>query len=191
MDEECPRKASERMEKFLEIASSSPRLRGISFLIDSKSKSTKLEIIKMAGDRGIANNISLEDGTKEFISQAKVILEAGSKIVVKCADEKGIALTIPRKLQISKRAYQILKEIGFLDQNIIIDLNVLPLGHSWLFDTASNFIFAVHLIRDNLGHKVSILGGISNATTPFRGNRNLREAINAVLLVYIYIYIYN
>jgi 5-methyltetrahydrofolate--homocysteine methyltransferase len=99
-------------------------------------------------------------------------------------DERGQADTFERKIEICKRAYDILvNEVGFPPEDIIFDPNVLTVatGIEEHNNYAVDFIRATRWIKENLpGAKVS--GGISNISFSFRGNNKVREAMHSAFL---------
>ena len=101
-----------------------------------------------------------------------------------CFDEEGQANTYQRRIDIAKRAYQILTEtVGMNPLDIIFDPNVLAIatGMEEHDQYAADFIRACGWIRENLkGAHVS--GGVSNLSFAFRGNNYIREAMHAVFL---------
>ena len=101
-----------------------------------------------------------------------------------CDNEEGQATTYQRRIDIAKRAYQILTEtVGMNPLDIIFDPNVLAIatGMEEHDQYAADFIRACGWIRENLkGAHVS--GGVSNLSFAFRGNNYIREAMHAVFL---------
>jgi 5-methyltetrahydrofolate--homocysteine methyltransferase len=99
-------------------------------------------------------------------------------------DEEGQADTLERRMQICRRAYDILTgQVGFPAEDIIFDPNVFAVATG--IDEHANygvdFIEATRWIKQNLpGALVS--GGVSNVSFSFRGNNPVREAIHAVFL---------
>jgi 5-methyltetrahydrofolate--homocysteine methyltransferase len=105
-------------------------------------------------------------------------------MIVMAFDERGQADTVERKVDICRRAYQLLTEhAGVEPTDIIFDPNVLAVatGLEEHNDYANNFIEAARRIKDTCpGVKIS--GGISNLSFSFRGNDVVREAIHAAFL---------
>ena len=99
-------------------------------------------------------------------------------------DEKGQAETIERKVNICKRAYDLLTEkLSFNPTDIIFDPNILAIatGIEEHNNFAVNFIEAIKLIKKECpGCKIS--GGVSNLSFSFRGNNTIREAIHSAFL---------
>jgi 5-methyltetrahydrofolate--homocysteine methyltransferase len=99
-------------------------------------------------------------------------------------DEKGQADTFERRIEICKRAYNILtKEIGFPPQDIIFDPNILAIatGIEEHNNYAVDYIEATRWIKQNLP-LAKVGGGVSNLSFSFRGNDTVREAMHSAFL---------
>jgi 5-methyltetrahydrofolate--homocysteine methyltransferase len=99
-------------------------------------------------------------------------------------DEKGQADTFERKIEICKRAYDLLVDkVGFPAEDIIFDPNIFAIatGIEEHNNYAVDFINATRWIKENLPH-AKISGGVSNVSFSFRGNEPAREAIHTVFL---------
>jgi 5-methyltetrahydrofolate--homocysteine methyltransferase len=99
-------------------------------------------------------------------------------------DEQGQADSYERRIEICKRAYDLLTgKLDYPPGDIIFDPNVLTIGtgideHN---NYAVDFINTTRWIKEHLpGARVS--GGISNLSFSFRGNNVVREAIHSVFL---------
>jgi 5-methyltetrahydrofolate--homocysteine methyltransferase len=105
-------------------------------------------------------------------------------VIVMAFDEKGQADSFERRIEICKRAYDLLIEkLNYPPDDIIFDPNVLSIGtgieeHN---NYAVDFINTAKWIKENLPH-ARISGGISNLSFSFRGNNAVREAIHSVFL---------
>ena len=176
--------AKREMVRFLNLIMSEPDISRLPIMIDS----SKFEVIE-AGlqclqGKSIVNSISLKEGEEKFKEQAHKILLYGAAVVVMAFDEKGQADSYQRRIDICKRAYDILtKEVGFPAEDIIFDPNVLTIGtgideHN---NYAVDFIAATKWIKENLPH-AKVSGGISNVSFAFRGNDVVREAMHSVFL---------
>jgi 5-methyltetrahydrofolate--homocysteine methyltransferase len=172
------------MKKFLNLIASEPEISRIPIMIDSSRWEIILEGLKCVQGKGIVNSISLKNGEKEFIHQAKTIKKFGAAVVVMAFDEAGQADTYQRRIDICKRSYDILvNEVRFNPQDIIFDPNIFPVatGMDEHRKNALDFFHATQWIKQNLpGAKVS--GGVSNVSFSFRGNDPVREAMHAAFL---------
>ena len=149
--------------------------------------SSKWEVIeaglKCAQGKGIVNSISMKEGEAKFLEQARQARRLGAAVIVMAFDEAGQADTYQRKIEICKRAYDLLVADGFPAEDIIFDPNVFAIatGIPEHDNYAVDFIEACRWIRANLPH-AHISGGISNVSFSFRGNEPVREAIHTVFL---------
>lgn len=172
------------MIKFLNLVAAEPDISKVPIMIDS----SKWEIIEAGLQRvqgkSVVNSISLKEGEKEFIEHASIIKKYGAAVVVMAFDEIGQADTFERRIEICKRAYEILvNKVKFPAQDIIFDPNILAVATG--IDLHNNygvdFINATKWIKNNLPH-VKVSGGVSNLSFAFRGNNTVREAMHSVFL---------
>lgn len=172
------------MIKFLNLIASEPDIARIPIMIDS-SKWEILEAgLQVAQGKCVVNSISLKGGEEEFIRQAKAIKRYGAAVIVMAFDELGQADTYERRIEISKRSYDILvNRLNFPAEDIIFDLNIFPVatGMDEHRRNAIDFIEATRWVRQNLPY-ASVSGGVSNVSFSFRGNDTVREAMHSVFL---------
>ncbi|GAA5093862.1 hypothetical protein GCM10023210_24950 [Chryseobacterium ginsengisoli] len=172
------------MIKFLNLIASEPDISRIPLMIDS-SKWEILEAgLQVAQGKCVVNSISLKGGEEEFIKQAKAVKRYGAAVIVMAFDEVGQADTYDRRLEITKRSYDILvNEVKFAAEDIIFDLNIFPVatGMDEHRRNAIDFIEATRWVRQNLPY-ASVSGGVSNVSFSFRGNDTVREAMHSVFL---------
>lgn len=172
------------MVKFLNLIASEPDIARVPIMIDS-SKWEILEAgLQVVQGKCVVNSISLKEGEKEFVRQAKTIKRYGAAAVVMAFDEVGQADNLERRIEIAKRSYDILvNEVGFPPEDIIFDLNIFPVatGMEEHRRNALDFIEGTRWVRQNLPH-VSVSGGVSNVSFSFRGNDAVREAMHSVFL---------
>lgn len=172
------------MTRFLNLLASEPEIARIPFMIDS----SKWEIIqaglKCIQGKAIVNSISLKEGEDEFIQRATYIKRFGAAVVVMAFDEQGQADTYERRIEICKRAYDVLvQKVKFPAVDIIFDPNIFPVatGMEEHNNNALDFFNATKWIKENLpGARVS--GGVSNVSFSFRGNDVVREAMHSAFL---------
>ena len=149
--------------------------------------SSKWEIIKAGLEnvqgKSIVNSISLKEGEEPFLKKARHIHSMGAATVVMLFDEQGQADSYERKVSVARRAYTLLKDIGFPTQDIIFDPNVLAVatGMPEHNDYARAFIEACRTIHQEMP-EVHLSGGISNLSFSFRGNNVIRQAMHSVFL---------
>jgi 5-methyltetrahydrofolate--homocysteine methyltransferase len=172
------------MRKFLNLVSSEPDISKVPIMIDSSKWEIIEEGLKCIQGKGIVNSLSLKDGEKKFIELAKKVLKFGFALIVMAFDEKGQADTFERKIEICKRAYDILvNKVKFPPEDIIFDPNVLAIatGIEEHKNYAIDFIKATKWIKENLPF-AKVSGGISNLSFSFRGNEKVRAYMHSVFL---------
>lgn len=172
------------MQKFLNLLAAEPEIAKLPIMIDSSKWSVIETGLKCLQGKGIVNSISLKEGESVFKEHARKVLNYGAAVIVMAFDENGQADTFERKIEIAKRAYDILvNEIGFQPQDVIFDPNILTVGtgideHN---NYAVDFIRATKWIKQNLP-SAKVSGGISNISFSFRGNDVVREAMHSAFL---------
>jgi 5-methyltetrahydrofolate--homocysteine methyltransferase len=172
------------MKDFLNLVAAEPDISRVPVMVDS-SKFPVIEAgLKTIQGKPIVNSISMKEGVEKFIQEAKIVRKYGAAVVVMAFDEQGQADTAARKIEICKRAYDILvNDVGFPPEDIIFDPNVFAVatGIEEHDNYGNDFIEATTWIRQNLPH-AHISGGVSNLSFSFRGNEPVREAMHAVFL---------
>ena len=176
----------ESMVRFLNLIAAEPDISRVPIMIDS----SKWEIIEaglqVVQGKCVVNSISLKEGEEKFIWEAKRLKRYGAAVIVMAFDEVGQADNYDRRIEISKRSYEILvNKVGFPSEDIIFDLNIFPVatGMEEHRRNAIDFIEATRWVRENLPN-VSVSGGVSNVSFSFRGNDGVREAMHSVFLYY-------
>ncbi|MBN8834205.1 MAG: methionine synthase [Niastella sp. SCN 39-18] len=174
------------MTTFLNLVQAEPDIAKIPIMIDS-SKFEILEAgLKCVQGKCIVNSISMKEGEEKFIEQAFICKSFGAAVIVMAFDEQGQADTKERKVEICKRAYEILtKKVGFNPQDIIFDPNIFAIatGIEEHNNYAVDFIEATKEIK-RLMPLAKVSGGVSNVSFSFRGNDHVREAIHSVFLLH-------
>lgn len=176
--------SEQAMTKYLNLIGSEPDIAKLPIMIDSSKWSVIEAGLKCLQGKGIVNSISLKEGQDIFKEQAIKVLNYGAAVIVMAFDEKGQADTFERRIEVCKRAYDILtKEIGFPPQDIIFDPNILAIatGIEEHNNYAVDFIEAARWIKQNLPH-AKVSGGVSNLSFSFRGNDAVREAMHSSFL---------
>ncbi|MCD8302971.1 MAG: methionine synthase [Prevotellaceae bacterium] len=176
--------ARKEMVTFLNLLGSDPDICRVPVMIDSSDWQVIRSGLKCLQGKGIVNSISLKEGEAVFLSHATELKRLGAAAVVMAFDEQGQATTYERRIEVCRRAYNLLVDkVGFNPLDIIFDPNVLAVatGMPEHDSYALDFLRATEWIRHNLpGAHVS--GGVSNLSFSFRGNNYIREAMHAVFL---------
>lgn len=172
------------MVRFLNLIAAEPEIARIPVMIDSSKWNIIEAGLQCLQGKGIVNSISLKNGEEEFIWQARRIKRYGAAVVVMAFDEDGQADTLQRRINICKRAYDLLTQtVGFDPWDIIFDPNIFPVGtgieeHN---NYALDFFEATRWIKANLPF-AKVSGGVSNVSFSFRGNDRVREAMHSAFL---------
>ena len=172
------------MTRFVNLIAGEPDISKVPLMIDSSKWSVIQAGLKCCQGKAIVNSISLKEGEELFIDHAREVLRFGAAVVVMAFDEVGQADTLERKVEICKRAYDILVgKVGFPPEDIIFDPNIFAVatGLEEHNEYGKAFIEAAAIIRRENPH-AHISGGVSNFSFSFRGNERVREAMHSVFL---------
>lgn len=171
------------MVRFLNLVAAEPDIARVPVMVDSSRWSVLEAGLKCLQGKGVVNSISLKEGEAPFLAHARQIRSFGAAAVVMAFDEQGQADSFERRVEICKRAYDLLVKDGFSPADIIFDPNVLTVatGIPEHNNYAVDFIKAAEWIKKNLPH-ARVSGGISNISFSFRGNNPVREAMHSVFL---------
>jgi 5-methyltetrahydrofolate--homocysteine methyltransferase len=172
------------MDTFLKLIAAEPDISRVPVMIDSSKWSVIEAGLKCVAGKPIVNSISMKEGVAPFVAQAKKVRRYGAAVVVMAFDEKGQADTADRKVEICKRAYDILVgEVGFPAEDIIFDPNIFAVatGIEEHNNYGVDFIEATRRIKAQCPH-AKISGGVSNLSFSFRGNEPVRRAMHSVFL---------
>jgi len=176
--------AKKEMVRFVNLLASEPDISRVPLMIDSSKWEVNEAALKCIQGKSIVNSISLKEGVEVFKERAKTVKRYGAAVVVMAFDEEGQASTFERRIEVCKRAYDILvNELHFPPQDIIFDPNVLAIatGIEEHNNYAVDFINTTRWIKQNLPH-AKVSGGISNLSFSFRGNDYVREAMHSAFL---------
>ncbi len=174
----------EAMTTFLNLIAAEPDISRLPIMIDSSKWEVIEAGLKCVQGKSIVNSISLKEGEAKFKESAEKVKRYGAATVVMAFDEVGQADSYERRIEICKRAYNILvNEVNFPPQDIIFDPNILTVatGLEEHNNYAVDFINATRWIKENLPH-AKVSGGVSNISFSFRGNEPVREAMHTIFL---------
>ena len=172
------------MVRFLNLVATEPDIARVPVMIDSSKWEVIEAGLKCVQGKSVVNSISMKEGEAEFLRQAKLVRRYGAAAIVMAFDESGQADTFQRKVEICRRAYEILTlRADFPPEDIIFDPNVFAIatGIDEHANYAVDYINATRWIRQHLPH-AKVSGGVSNVSFSFRGNEPVREAIHTVFL---------
>ncbi|BDI61927.1 methionine synthase [Qipengyuania nanhaisediminis] len=175
--------AEAAMVTFLKLIAAEPDIARVPVMIDSSKWSVIEAGLKCVSGKPIVNSISMKEGEAEFLDHARKCMDYGAAIVVMAFDEVGQADTKERKVEICKRAYDLLTAIGFPPEDIIFDPNIFAVatGIEEHDRYALDFLEAVREIKQVCPH-AKTSGGLSNLSFSFRGNETVRRAMHSVFL---------
>ena len=172
------------MTRFVNMIAGEPDIAKVPLMIDSSKWSVIEAGLKCCQGKAIVNSISLKEGEAPFVERAREVMRFGAAVVVMAFDEVGQADTKQRKVEICKRAYDILvNKVGFPPEDIIFDPNIFAVatGLEEHNEYGKAFVEAASIIREQNPH-CHISGGVSNFSFSFRGNEKVREAMHSVFL---------
>jgi 5-methyltetrahydrofolate--homocysteine methyltransferase len=172
------------MVRFLHLIAGEPDIARVPVMIDSSKWEVIEAGLKCVQGKPVVNSISMKEGEAQFLHHAKLVKRYGAAAIVMAFDEKGQADTFERKIEICRRAYDLLThQVGFPAEDIIFDPNIFAIatGIEEHNNYAVDFINATRWIKQHLPH-AKISGGVSNVSFSFRGNDAVREAIHTVFL---------
>jgi 5-methyltetrahydrofolate--homocysteine methyltransferase len=171
------------MTTFLKLIAAEPDIARVPVMIDS-SKFHVIEAgLKCVSGKPIVNSISMKEGEEAFLEHARICMDYGAAVVVMAFDTVGQADTKARKVEICKRAYDLLVAEGFPPEDIIFDPNIFAVatGIEEHNNYGVDFIEAVKELRELCPH-AHYSGGLSNLSFSFRGNEPVRRAMHSVFL---------
>jgi len=172
------------MTRFVNMMAGEPDISKVPLMIDSSKWHVIQAGLKCCQGKVIVNSISLKEGEEQFLKHAKEVMRFGAAVVVMAFDEVGQADTKERKIEICKRAYDILvQKLNFPPEDIIFDPNIFAVatGLEEHNEYGKAFVEACEVIRRENPH-AHISGGVSNFSFSFRGNEKVREAMHSVFL---------
>ncbi len=171
------------MTTFLKLIAAEPDIARVPVMIDSSKWEVIEAGLKCVSGKPIVNSISMKEGEDQFLKQARKCMDYGAAAVIMAFDEQGQADSKTRKVEICKRAYDLLVGIGFPPEDIIFDPNVFAVA-TGIEDHdryGLDFIEALREIKVACPH-VLTSGGLSNLSFSFRGNEPVRRAMHSVFL---------
>ncbi|WP_092128456.1 methionine synthase [Desulfurella multipotens] len=153
----------------------------IPLMIDSTQPNTILKALKLIGGRPIINSANLEDGTEKFDKICELAKKFGSALVLLAIDEKGMAKTKERKLEVAYRMLDRALKNGLRKSDLVFDLLTFTVASAEeeYRSAAKDTIDAISELR-NTHKEVGAILGISNVS--FGLNAQARKYLNSVFL---------
>jgi 5-methyltetrahydrofolate--homocysteine methyltransferase len=151
-------------------------------MIDTTDARVAELALRQIQGKAVINSTNLEDGEPRLLRFGELAKKYGAALVVGCIDERGMALTVERKLEVAKRALSLLVErCGLHPQDVIFDALTFPVGtgDAHYLGAAGHTIEGIRQLKARFPECPTILG-ISNVSfgLPPAG----REVLNAVFL---------
>jgi 5-methyltetrahydrofolate--homocysteine methyltransferase len=151
-------------------------------MIDSTDAAVMERSLTYCQGKAVLNSVNLEDGLSRFERVVPLARRFGAALVVGLIDEKGMAVTVERKVEVARRSFQILvEEMGVQPEDIWWDPLVFPCGtgDSNYLGSAAQTIEGVRAVKELFPDSKTILG-ISNVSFGLPGAG--REVLNSVFL---------
>jgi 5-methyltetrahydrofolate--homocysteine methyltransferase len=150
-------------------------------MIDSTQPSAIAAALKHYGGRMIVNSINLEAGEDRAGTIADLARSFGAALVCLTIDEKGMAMTAERKLEVAQRLVAFCETHGLRRQDLLIDALTFTVGSGddSMRDAACETIRALKLIKKELPG-VRLILGVSNVSYGLRPPA--RKILNALFL---------
>jgi len=152
-------------------------------LMPDSTQTKALEIaLKQIGGKPIINSVNLEDGIEKFDAICSLAKKFGTALVCLVIDEKGMAKTKERKLEVASRIYELAtKKHGLKPEDLVFDLLTFTLGSGdeEYIDAGINTIEAIREFT-KLYPRAGTTLGLSNIS--FGLDKDARAYLNSVFL---------
>ncbi len=151
-------------------------------MIDSTDAAVMEQALTYCQGKAVLNSINLEDGRVRFEKVVPLARRFGAALVVGLIDEKGMAVTVERKVEVARRSYRILvEEFGVAPEDIWWDALVFPCGtgDAAYLGSAAQTVEGVRAVKELFPDTKTILG-VSNVS--FGLPPSGREVLNSVFL---------
>ncbi|MDD5218508.1 MAG: methionine synthase [Candidatus Omnitrophica bacterium] len=159
-------------------------------MIDSTEVTVMEAALKHIAGKAIINSANLEDGGKKFGQVCTLAKKYGAGLVVLTIDEKGMAVTRDRKLEIANVIYELATEAhGLEPEDLFFDVLTFTLGSGdeKYRNAAVETLEGIRAIKRNFPRVHTILGvsnisfGLAAHARPVLNSVFLQEAIKAGL----------
>ncbi|WP_457594769.1 methionine synthase [Hydrogenimonas sp.] len=138
--------------------------------------------LKCIGGKPILNSVNLEDGIEKFDAVCRLARRYGASLVCLTIDEKGMAKTLERKLEVAERIYELAtKKHGIKPEDLVFDVLTFTVGSGdeEYRDAAVQTIEAIRELRRR-HPEVGATLGLSNIS--FGLDKDARPYLNSVFL---------
>ena len=171
----------EDMNKFVEKLNTGLEL---PLVIDTTNTEVLENALKRIGGKAVINSINLEDGGERAHEVLALAKEFGAAVICLTIDEKGMAKTVERKLEIASRIYAMaISKYNIPPYNLFFDPLTFTLGSGdpEYFTSAIESLKSISVIKKAFPQS-QVLLGVSNVSFGLRPH--LRHLLNAVFLYY-------
>ncbi len=138
--------------------------------------------LKCIGGKPILNSVNLEDGIEKFDAVCNLAKRFGASLVCLTIDERGMAKTTERKLEVAERIYELAtKKHGIKAEDLVFDVLTFTVGSGdeEYRDAAVQTIEAIRELRRR-HPEVGTTLGLSNIS--FGLDKDARPYLNSVFL---------
>src|SRR5205814_51763 len=132
---------------------------------------------------GIVNSVHLERGWEKIDKIFPLLKQYGTCTVAMAIDEKGMALTAQRKLEVARRIYERALKDGLQPWQLLFDVLTFTLatGDEQYKNSAVETIEGIGLVKEKLPGALTVLG-VSNVS--FGLAKQTRPILNSVFLTH-------
>ena len=138
--------------------------------------------LKNIGGKPILNSVNLEDGEDKFDDVCRLAKKFGTSLVCLTIDEKGMAKTVEKKLEVADRIIELAtKRHGIKKEDLVFDVLTFTLasGDEEYLDAGVNTIEAIRALRKKHPEVGAVLG-LSNIS--FGLDKDARPYLNSMFL---------
>jgi len=138
--------------------------------------------LKHIGGKAILNSVNLEDGEEKFDAVCQLAKKFGASLVCLTIDEKGMAKTVERKLEVAERIIDLAtNRHGIKKEDLVFDVLTFTLGSGdeEYLEAGINTIEAIRELRKRHPEVGAILG-LSNIS--FGLDKDARPYLNSMFL---------
>src|SRR5437763_754909 len=157
--------------------------------IDSTEPDVIANALEWLPGVGIINSVHLERGWEKIDKLFPLLKQYGACTVAMAIDEKGMALTRERKLEVARRIYDRALKDGLQPWQLLFDVLTFTLatGDDQYKNSAVETIEGIGLVKEKLPGALTVLGvsnvsfGLSKATRPILNSVFLTHCVKAGL----------
>src|SRR5207237_790056 len=151
--------------------------------IDSTEPEVIADALEWLPGIGIVNSVHLERGWEKIDKIFPLLKQYGACTVAMAIDEKGMALTRDRKLEVARRIYERALKDGLQPWQLLFDVLTFTLatGDEQYKNSAVETIEGIGLVKEKLPGALTVLG-VSNVS--FGLARQSRPILNSVFLTH-------